>query len=177
MTFRRLMTGLVFGGFLMAAPQAQTIPKDATANADGTYSWTDKQGKTWTYAQTPFGVSRTLETDPHQKKTLPKGVPAGATPTADGAWLWTDKTGAKWKYLVTPFGVTRNPAPISGTAPSPQTAGVKVIDKGDTVRFEPVTPFGTTVTEKKKSELTDDERRLVEQQLGTSAASSTEANQ
>jgi hypothetical protein len=40
------------------APQPVTIPADAKANPDGSYAWTDKQGKKWTYVQTPFGVVR-----------------------------------------------------------------------------------------------------------------------
>jgi len=42
------------------APVAQplTIPKDATQNPDGTYAYTDKAGKKWTYSRTPFGVSK-----------------------------------------------------------------------------------------------------------------------
>jgi hypothetical protein len=173
MRLKQIAAGLIFSGCLMAAGQALTIPKDATTNADGTYTWTDKQGKTWTYVETPFGVSRTLETDAHPKKALPKGVPAGAKANPDGTYRWTDKSGAAWNYLVTPFGVTRNPAAKSETAPAQQTAGVKVIDKGDTVRFERVMPFGTSVTEKKKSELTDDERRLLEQQSASSTATTT----
>jgi hypothetical protein len=40
------------------SPQAVTVPADAVANPDGTFSWTDKQGKKWTYVKTPFGVVR-----------------------------------------------------------------------------------------------------------------------
>jgi hypothetical protein len=41
------------------APTPVTIPTDAVAKPDGTYSWTDKQGKNWTFAKTPFGVMKT----------------------------------------------------------------------------------------------------------------------
>jgi hypothetical protein len=41
------------------APKGVTIPKDAVPNPDGkTYSYTDKEGKKWTYAKTPFGVMK-----------------------------------------------------------------------------------------------------------------------
>ena len=43
-------------------PQPVTIPVGAVANADGTFSWTDKQGKKWTYVKTPFGVMRSAVT-------------------------------------------------------------------------------------------------------------------
>jgi hypothetical protein len=39
--------------------QPLTIPKDAVENANGSYTWTDKQGKKWTFVKTPFGVSKT----------------------------------------------------------------------------------------------------------------------
>jgi hypothetical protein len=40
------------------APAALTIPKDAIETTPGTYRWTDKDGKVWTYRRTPFGVKR-----------------------------------------------------------------------------------------------------------------------
>lgn len=98
------------------APQAMTIPKDAIANPDGTtYSYTDKQGKKWTYAKTPFGIMK--------------------SPSAD----------------------------TSALAP-PDSSSTKAIDKGETVRFERPGPFGTMSWEKKKAELTDDERHLLDAQ-------------
>jgi hypothetical protein len=98
------------------APQALTIPKDAVPSPDGnTFSYTDKEGKKWTYAKTPFGVVRSL---------------------SDG------KPGAR-------------PAELYPT---------KAIDKGDTVRFEHASPFGTMSWEKKKSDLSDDERRILDGQ-------------
>jgi len=104
------------------APKALTIPKDAIRNADGTYNYTDKDGKKWIYASTPFGVVKS---------------PAG---NADGE--------------------SAN-APAASPAP---TAATKVIDKGDTVRFERPGPFGTMSWEKKKADLTDEERRMVDAQ-------------
>jgi hypothetical protein len=98
-----------------AAPQALTIPKDAVPNPDGlSYLWTDKQGKRWVYAKTPFGVTR--------------------FPASDAA------------------------------ASAPDLSMTKAIDKGDTVRFERPTPFGPMSWEKKKSDLTDDERHLLDAQ-------------
>ncbi|HVW85353.1 MAG TPA: hypothetical protein VHB50_11765 [Bryobacteraceae bacterium] len=104
-----------------AAPVAQplTIPKDAVANADGTYSYTDKQGKKWIYSKTPFGVSKIADMGPG-------GAPA--------------------------FNAT------------PKEQLIHATDSGDTVKFQRQTPFGTTKWEKKKSELTDEERRIFENQ-------------
>jgi hypothetical protein len=102
-------------------PQAVTIPQDAVANPDGTYNYTDKQGKKWKYVKTPFGV---------MKQAAPDADAAGAAAS--------------------------NPAPAPGAT--------KAIDKGDTVRFERSSPFGTMSWEKKKSELTDDERHILDTQ-------------
>jgi hypothetical protein len=96
------------------APQTTTIPADAVPNPGGkTYSYTDKEGKKWTYLRTPFGISRVAATDK-------------------------------------PAPVPRDPSRI------------KVIDKGDTVRFERPSPLGPMSYEKKKSELTEEERRIVD---------------
>jgi hypothetical protein len=98
------------------APQAVTIPKDAVPNADGiSYLYTDKQGKKWVYAKTPFGIIKNAYSD----------TAANATPAQDA-------------------GLT------------------KAIDKGDTVRFERPGPFGVMSWEKKKADLTDDERHTLD---------------
>ena len=101
------------------APQALTIPKDAVKNDNGTYSYTDKQGKNWIYRNSPFGVIKTVAPE------------AGADTRSN---------------------------------PSQPAAAVKVIDKGDTVQFERSSPFGPTRWEKKKSDLTDEERKMVDAQ-------------
>jgi hypothetical protein len=99
------------------APQVLTIPADAVANPNGTYSYTDKDGKKWVYTKTPFGVTK--------------------APVSD--------------------------TPESASTPSDLSA-TKAIDKGDTVRFERPGPFGTMSWEKKKSELTDAERHVLDAQ-------------
>jgi len=108
-------------GNTASAPQVVTIPKDAVQNPDGTYSYTDKEGKKWTYAKTPFGVMKTASAD----------------------------------------------TPASADSPAGPTS-IKAIDKGDTVRFERPSPFGPISWEKKKSELTDEERRILDAQTAKS---------
>jgi hypothetical protein len=106
------------------APQALTVPKDAVNNGNGTYSYTDKQGKKWIYVVTPFGVVRNSAPEP--------------------------ESGSK---------------AASGNTTSGNTGGaIKATDKGDTVQFERASPFGKSTWEKKKSELTEDERRILDAQ-------------
>ncbi len=99
-----------------SAPQASiTVPADAVANPDGTYTWKDKQGKSWTFVKTPFGVMKSE---------------ASSGPATAASSL----------------------------------AGVKAFDEGDKVRFERPSPFGPMKWEKSKTDLTDDERNLVNSQ-------------
>jgi len=104
-------------------------------------------------------------------------IPKDAVPNPDGiSYVYTDKEGKKWVYAKTPFGVTRSPAsdtPVS----APDLSTTKAIDKGDTVRFERPGPFGTLSWEKKKADLTDDERHILEaQKLGAQNAKTEQKN-
>jgi hypothetical protein len=93
----------------------------------------------------------------------PVTIPKDAVPLPGGSFSYTDKNGKKWIYTNTPFGVSRvedmGPPPAAGVDPN-----TKAIDKGDVVRFERPSPFGTMTWEKKKTELTDEERQMVEAQ-------------
>ena len=101
------------------APKVVTIPKDAVKNANGSYTYTDKDGKKWLYRNSPFGVIKSaIQDDPD------------------------------------------SPKPVQHAGNS----ATKAIDKGDTVQFERSTPFGPVKWEKKKSELTDEERQIVDEQ-------------
>jgi hypothetical protein len=76
-------------------PKAIEIPKDAVARPDGTYAWKDKQGKSWVFARTPFGVMKTAEQ-------------SGATETAPIANAKAIDDGDKVRFETpTPFGVIR----------------------------------------------------------------------
>jgi hypothetical protein len=107
-------------------------------------------------------------------------IPKDAVPNPDGnTFTYTDKEGKKWLYKKTPFGVMRGPArdeaattkseegsakTASGAAVSAKGDSTRAIDKGDTVRFERPSPFGPIIWEKKKSELTENERHILEGQ-------------
>lgn len=92
-------------------------------------------------------------------------IPKDAVPRPGGlSYLWTDKQGNKWVYVKTPFGVTRSPAVDDSTAGKKSAITIKAIDKGDLVMFERPGPFGMMKWEKKKSDLTVEERQILEAQ-------------
>ena len=53
-----------------------TIPADAMPNPNGSYSWTDKQGKRWLFVKTPFGVMKSEAIPPPTDSTSMAGVKA-----------------------------------------------------------------------------------------------------
>jgi len=125
-----------------------TIPKDAVPNGDGSFTWTDKNGAKWLYKKTPFGVSKT-EAVKHESQYAGQPQPTTREVETDkGVELQRD----------TPFGTAKSGTDAKNSPP------VKATEAGDVVRFERKTPFGTAKWEKKKSELTDDERRILAQQ-------------
>ena len=90
-------------------------------------------------------------------------IPAGAREVQPYTYSLTDSQGNHWMYRQTPFGVTKwresdVPAPTMKEQPNPVT----VIDMGDRIRFERRTPFGQYVWTRKKSELSGDEKLLLE---------------
>jgi hypothetical protein len=120
-------------------------------------------------ADDPAPAAKKKTTKTAAKKPAPAGltIPAGATENPDGTFSWTDKSGKKWRFAKTPFGIMRSPdtsaADATASDPNEQQL-VKATDNGDTVTLVRQTPFGPIKQEKKKSELTDAERKLLEDQ-------------
>ncbi|MDE3197466.1 MAG: hypothetical protein KGN84_14040 [Acidobacteriota bacterium] len=98
----------------------------------------------------------------------PLSIPAEAVHNPDGTYSYTDKSGRKWIYVKSPFGISRTEDPSAATgapaAPSATIGNVTAVDKGETVTFQRRTPFGATTWEKKKSELTGEEKQILESQ-------------
>jgi len=106
-------------------------------------------------------------TKPAPPVAQPLTIPADATPNPDGTYAYTDKAGKQWIYSKTPFGVSK--IQNMGSAPSgfnttPKEELIKSVDQGDTEKFSKQTPFGATTWEKKKSDLTDEERAIYQSQ-------------
>ncbi len=135
-----------------AAAQDQTAPKPVTK--------TTPTAKKKTAAKTTAKPTIPL--------AQPLTIPADATPNADGTYSYKDKAGKNWTYSKTPFGISKieQQAPGSGASMKPAAAPQTVtsIDNGDTVKFSKQTPFGTSVWEKKKSELSDEEKTIFKSQ-------------
>lgn len=106
--------------------------------------------------------------DPQSKKPAPATaptkrfeIPAGAEEREPGRFFYTDKDGRKWILVRTPMGISRTEdkpgasSPVEAVVP---LANVKVTESGDIVLFERPSPFGAMKWQKKKSDLTDDEK-------------------
>jgi hypothetical protein len=103
-------------------------------------------------------------------------IPTGAVQAEDGWWRHTDDAGRKWLYRKTPFGVVRREddgkSSTAATAASGSTAPaaaagrgavtVKATEAGDVVHFEKPGPFGVYRWDRRKSELSPDERGWLE---------------
>lgn len=101
------------------------------------------------------------------KQVRPKGVPDAAVEVQPYLFRYTDSAGKTWMYRDTPFGL-RKWQDTSATSAATQPAHadripVTITDLGDSYRFERVTPFGSRTWTHKKTELTDDDKALVNQ--------------
>jgi len=111
-------------------------------------------------------------------------IPARAVETQPGTFSYTDLQGRKWIYRQTPFGVVRmgekpdapagsaQPGALAAAAaaPAPAVVNVKVEDNGDTVHFERPGPFGLFKWDRKKGDLTDEERGWLERSRSAPSA-------
>jgi hypothetical protein len=96
----------------------------------------------------------------------PAGVPRDAQEIQPFLYRYTDAQGKKWLYRQTPFGLSKwEDKPVDAAAAAARAAEnsvpVKVVDLGESYRFEKETPFGPTYWVRRKAELTEDESALV----------------
>lgn len=75
--------------------------------------------------------------------------------------------GKSGEYRQTPFGVVKA---SEDARPAPPAPDVRVIDQGDSYKFERSTPFGLSKWTRKKSELTRDEQEIVDKANSRSSA-------
>jgi hypothetical protein len=123
---------ILFSAAICAAANPEGVPKEAVEVKPGVYRYVDKSNKAWLYSKSPFGYMRSAE----------DAVRADAPAPSEKA-----------NPEKTPFGESRAAA---------NTPTTKVTDQGDSVRFERPSPFGVYRWTRKKTELTDDEKKLWE---------------
>lgn len=113
----------------------ESVPKGATEIQPGVYKHTDSAGKTSIFRKTPFGVVKSSE--PAQSvKSVESAETATSTRSREGA---------------TPFGNVK----ANG-----KKQEVKVVERGDVLEFERLSPFGSYRWKRNKNELTPEEREI-----------------
>lgn len=156
---KQILSLLFVGATFMLSAQtpAKTpagVPAGSSEVGPGTYRFVDKDKKVWIYRKTPFGFQKSEE-------TAADGDRARKTETAPAEMPQADRN-----RTATPFGESKAPA-----AGMPTT---KVTETGDSVQFERPSPFGVYRWTKKKTELTDGEKKLWEAQRSASSAQANE---
>ena len=109
---KRLLLLPLFAVVLSAAPKPAGIPAHATQIAPGTYRFKDKQGQTWIYRQTPFGVTHFAEGQDRSltvgAQQAASGLRAVAPPDATAANIRATAQGDMIQFeRPGPFGVYR----------------------------------------------------------------------
>jgi hypothetical protein len=118
------------------APPAVVIPASATRVDENTYTHIDAQGKTWVYRKTPFGIQKTERTTESTPYGLPDATRDRQSPfSAEGSQRTT---------------VQQTEEQVTAT------------EAGDSVTFQKKTPFGNNIWTKKRAELNDDEKALLD---------------
>ncbi len=105
-------------------------------------------------------------------------IPKDAKQVEPYTYRHTDAQGKTWIYRKTPFGVVRFPEPTSAETTSAEEipGGMTAVEEGDSIRFERPSPFGKYRWTRKKSELTELERKVWERdrQKGAPAKDKTQ---
>ena len=108
---------------------------------------------------------------PASSNSEPPKVPAGAKEVEPYLFAFTDAQGKKWLYRQTPFGVVKwEDKPVTAAPMADNTNPVVITDLGDSIRFSWKTPFGVQTWVRKKTELTDDEKAMIQREQDKRAA-------
>jgi hypothetical protein len=93
-------------------------------------------------------------------------IPKDAQEIEPYTYRHTDAQGKIWIYRKTPFGVVRYPEqPAEQAKPTEEALqSMTAVEEGDSLRFERTTPFGKVRWTRKKTELTELERKAWERQ-------------
>jgi hypothetical protein len=138
----------------------------------------DVTGQSKAIKTAPYGDQQTETSAPKEASpapsatTLPQGIPAGAVKIDENTYRFAEKSdagkpGKVWLFRRNPFGfskVEEKDAALNGQVvpPAETPTPVTATDLGDSYRFERKGPFGNSIWTKKKSDLTPEERSIVE---------------
>jgi len=126
-----------------------TLPEGAQKIDAYSHSYTDKDGKSWIYRQTPFGLVR-------YRDESKSGAAAAEQNKAEPS------TTASGEPALSAAGASSSSAEPS-EAPASPPPGLRAFDQGDSVRFERDGPFGKYTWVRKKDELTSQEQSAWEE--------------
>jgi len=161
-----------------ATTPAATPARPATTPARRSAALVPRPGPRAATAAQNRKPAQSSKPSPGQKAKAPSptpSIPPGATLVEPNLYRYTDSNGKTWNYRQTPFGITKWEETSAPAHPAPQPNQIKsepviVTDLGDSYRFRKKTPFGESNWVRKKSELTDEEKALVEGQPAQSNA-------
>lgn len=89
-------------------------------------------------------------------------IPSGATEVEPYLYRYQDKDGKKWLYRQTPFGIVKTEDKPAAPVVEDNSNPVAVTDQGDSVKFTKKTPFGVQTWTRKKTDLSDEEKALIQ---------------
>ena len=102
-------------------------------------------------------------------------IPKDATRVEPNLYRWTDAQGKTWFYRQLPFGVSKYEDKPAEPSPITEQPATLVHDLGDSVEFQRNTPFGVSKWNRKKSDLTDEEKGVLAADEVRRAAASKQA--
>ncbi len=123
-------------------------------------------------------IEHGIRPSPSSKKEhfTPVTIPTDAVKIDEQHYRVKDAQGVEWIYTKTPFGINKGRADEGAAKPVPSTEEpVKAIVQGDQVRFERKTPFGVNVWTKKVSELTSEDKALIDSSTSSSPSTGRKA--
>jgi hypothetical protein len=179
MKFPVLVMMLALATMAQSKGVPEGVPAGAVAVDGANWRWVDKDGRSWLYRPTPFGMMRSEEAKQTAGKR-PAGLPVEALPLAEGTWRWVDGEQKVWLFQDTPSGLMKTPAPKNMDQPreakgadvarDPVLQLISVKEEGETLRFTRPGPFGTYSWVRKKTELDPDETIVWERARAKSAS-------
>jgi hypothetical protein len=160
---------LFAGALAFAQSSSSTTTTPAQAPAKDTAKTPSADSK----KPKPVASKAAAQKPPAKAEPAVQSIPAGAKEVEPNLYRYTDSNGKTWNYRQTPFGINKweqtsaaaqqPPQPVA--QPEAKKEPITVTDLGgESYRFDKKTPFGHSTWVRKKSELSDEEKALVDGQ-------------